>query len=114
MTPEARPCSVDEILPMRDLYREEMNCQITHDSISRREGWTLAFLLTLGGTIAGYGLVAIAGPWTDKPTVIEYYVAQKYRTRVFDLFEAFVAASGAQFIEIQTNATLLTVMLQLW
>ena len=114
MTPEARLCSVEEILPMRELYRQEMNCQITHDSISRREGWALAYRLTLSGVLVGYGLLAIGGPWTDKPTVIEYYVAQEYRTRVFDLFEVFVAASGAQFIEIQTNATLLTVMLHTW
>jgi ribosomal protein S18 acetylase RimI-like enzyme len=114
MTYEARLCSVEEILAMRDLYREEMSCQITHDSIPRREGWTLPYLLTLSGAIVGYGLVAIGGPWTDKPTVIEYYVAQEYRTRVFDLFEAFVAASGAQYIEIQTNATLLTAMLHVW
>jgi GNAT superfamily N-acetyltransferase len=114
MTAEARLCSVEEILPMRELYREEMNCQITHDSIPRREGWTLAYLLTLNGTNVGYGLIAIAGPWKDKPTVVEYYVAPTHRTRVFDLFEAFVAASSAQFIEIQTNATLLTAMLHLW
>jgi GNAT superfamily N-acetyltransferase len=114
MTSEARLCSLEEVLPMRELYREEMNCQITHDSIPRREGWTLVYLLTLSGAVAGYGLVAIAGPWTDKPTIIEYYVVPEYHTRVFDLFEAFVAASDARFIEIQTNATLLTVMLHLW
>jgi len=114
MTPEARLCSVEEILPMRELYREEMNCQITHDSISRREGWVRPYLLMLRGDAMGYGLVAIAGPWTGKPTVVEYHVAPEARTRAFDLFEAFVAASAAQFIEIQSNATLLTVMLHLW
>jgi GNAT superfamily N-acetyltransferase len=114
MTPDARLCSVEEILQMRDLYRQEMNCQITKDSISRREGWTLIYLLTLDRTVAGYGIVAIGGPWRDKPTVIEYYVEPEYRTRVFDLFEAFVVTSGARYIEIQSNATLLTVMLHTW
>lgn len=88
MTPEARVCSVEEILPMRELYREEMNCQITHDSIPRRAGWVVPYLLTLNGASVGYALLAVGGPWTDKPTVIEYYVAQEYRTRVFDLFRS--------------------------
>jgi len=114
MTPEVKLGSVEEILPMRELYREEMRCQITHDSIHRREGWALPYLLTLGETVVGYALLAIGGPWTEKPTVLEYYVLPAYRTRVFDLFGAFVAASGARFIEIQTNDTLLTAMLLTW
>jgi len=114
MTPEATLCSVEEILPMRELYREEMRCQITHDSIHRREGWVLTYRLTLSGTVAGYGLVAVAGPWKEKPTIIEYYVLPADRTRVFDLFRAFVAAASARFIEIQSNDTLLTTMLLTW
>jgi hypothetical protein len=30
------------ILPLRARYRQEMNCQIVHDSIHSREGWTPA------------------------------------------------------------------------
>src|SRR5687767_9382980 len=111
MTPEAILCSTAEILPLRELYREEMRCQITHDSIHRREGWTRAYLLTASGAVAGYALLAIGGPWTDRPTVLEYYVLPAHRTQVFELFEVFVAASGARFIEIQTNAALLSAML---
>src|SRR5438874_10965438 len=114
MAPGARLCSIEQILPMRELYREEMSCQVTKDSIPERKGWALAYMLTVGGAAVGYGLVAIGGPWTDKPTIIEYFVLPEYRTRVFDLFAAFVAASGARLVEIQSNATLLTCMLHTW
>ena len=40
----AKAVSVEEILPWRDLYRQEMNCQIVCDSLDSRKGclptWT--------------------------------------------------------------------------
>ena len=53
----------------------------------------------------------MAGPWKDKPTIYEFHVAPPARDRVFDLFEALLAASGTVAIEIQSNDTLLTAML---
>jgi GNAT superfamily N-acetyltransferase len=88
-----------------------MNCQIVHDSIHRREGWTLSYLLELGGASVGFGSVAIAGPWKDKPTVFEFYLLPEHRSRAFELFEVLLAAGGACFFEVQTSDTLLTVML---
>jgi len=102
---------VDAVLPLRVRYRQEMNCQIVHDSIHRRDGWTLTYVCTLSGVVAGFGSIAIAGPWQDKPTVFEFYVLPEHRARAFDLFEAFLTASGARFMEIQSNDALLTVML---
>src|SRR6266568_1323045 len=102
--------SASDILTFRERYREEMNCQIVHDSIHRREGWTLSYLLDLDGVAAGFGSVAIGGPWKDKPTVFEFYVLPEHRARAFDLFDAFLAACGARFFEVQTNDVLPTVM----
>ena len=31
MSISAKPATLDQIVPMRELYREEMNCQIVHD-----------------------------------------------------------------------------------
>jgi GNAT superfamily N-acetyltransferase len=111
MQPIAKLSSAEDILPLRTRYREEMNCQIVHDSIHRREGWTLSYLLDLSGIPAGFGSVAISGPWKGKPTVFEFYVLPEHRSRAFDLFEALLAASGAPFFEVQTSDVLLTVML---
>ena len=47
----------------------------------------------------------------DKPTVFEFYLLPEWRGRAFDLFDAFVAASGPRFFEVQTSDSLLTTML---
>jgi GNAT superfamily N-acetyltransferase len=111
MEPSAKAASVEDILLWRDMYRLEMGCQIIHDSIHRRPGWTQEYFLHAGDVPVGYGSIAIAGPWKGKPTVYEFYVAPPYRSRVFDLFSALLAASGAAKIETQSNSPLLPVML---
>jgi hypothetical protein len=73
--------TADGVLPLRVRYRQEMNCQIVHDSIHRRDGWTRTYICTADGAIAGFGCVAIAGPWQDKPTVFEFYVVPEHRAR---------------------------------
>ncbi len=106
----ARPAPAEDLLPLRTRYRVEMNCQIVHDSIHRRKGWALSYLLEWTGATVGFGSVAIGGPWKDKPTLFEFYVLPQHRTRAFDLFEALLATSQAQFFESQTNDALLTTM----
>src|SRR5262245_16396271 len=95
----------------RDMYRLEMGCQIIHDSLHSRKGWTESYLLSAGGVPVGYGSVAVGGPWKGKPTVFEWYVVPQHRLRLFDLFHALLKASGAATIETQSNDLLLTVML---
>ena len=107
----AMAAGLEDVLPWRDLYRLEMGCQIVHDSIHSRPGWTLEYLLFAGAVPVGYGSVAIAGPWKGKPTVYEFYVAPPHRTRMFDLFSALLAACGAVAMETQSNDPWLTVML---
>ena len=96
---------------LRTRYRQEMNCQIVKDSIHTRAGWSLTYALGIDEALAGFGTVAIAGPWTGKPTILEFYVLPEHRARAFDLFEAFVDASGARLMEIQSNDLLLAAML---
>ncbi len=110
MNLQAKLSSAAEILPLRTRHREELNCQIVHDSIHRREGWTLSYLLHSGGTVAGFGSVAIGGPWTGKPTVFEFYVLPEHRHRAFDLFESFQNESQPQFFEVQSNDVLVTAL----
>ncbi len=98
------------ILPLRTRHRREMNCQIVHDSLHTRTGWTLTYALNMGGTLAGFGSVAVAGPWKDKPTIFEFYVLPPLRHRAFDLFESLVDASGARLMVIQSNDALLAAM----
>jgi GNAT superfamily N-acetyltransferase len=108
---DTRRAEFQEIEAMRDIYRQEMGCQIIHDSIHSRPGWTLEYLLIEGGANAGYGSVAVSGPWKEKPTVYEFFVLPQYRSRMFDMFIVLLAASSATMIETQSNDPLLTVML---
>ena len=107
---EIQPASAELILPLRTRHRQEVNAQIVHDSIHRRDGWALSWLLIVDGMSAGFGSVAIAGPWKDKPTAFEFYVLPEHRRRAFELFELFLKTSAARFFEAQTNEMLLTVM----
>jgi GNAT superfamily N-acetyltransferase len=107
----AKVTSVQEILPWRDLYRQEMSCQIVHDSLHSRTGWTEPYLLLSGGVAAGYGSIAVGGPWQAMPSVFEFYMAPPYRSRMFDLFIALLAACHARRIETQSNDPFLTAML---
>ncbi|MDQ3697931.1 MAG: GNAT family N-acetyltransferase [Gemmatimonadota bacterium] len=114
MNPTVEPVSATELIPWRQRYRQEMNCQIVHDSLHEREGWTRPYMLHLGDATAGYGSVLVGGPWLGTRTLFEFYVVPERRSRVFDLFDALLAASEATHIHAQTNDTLLTVMLHTW
>jgi GNAT superfamily N-acetyltransferase len=107
----AIPASPADVLPLRVRHREEMHCQIVHDSIHRRAGWVITYLLRLDDLDAGFATVAIGGPWTGKPTIIEFHVLPAHRDRVFALFECLLACSGARLMEIQSNDVLLATML---
>jgi GNAT superfamily N-acetyltransferase len=111
MERSAKAADAREVLPWRDMYRLEMNCQVIHDSIHSRPGWTQEYVLFSGRTPVGYGSVAIAGPWQGKPTVYEFYVLPHHRLHAFDLFHTLLTASGAVMINVQTNDSLITVML---
>jgi GNAT superfamily N-acetyltransferase len=108
----ARPASIEDILPWRDLYRVEMNCQIIHDSLHTREGWTQSYLLLADDAVVGYGSVVFGGPWKGKPSIFEFYIGPESRCHVFDLFFTLLTVTGTTLVETQTNDPLLTVMLQ--
>ena len=111
MTIHVRVGQLDEIEPLRKNYRKEMNCQIIHDSIHARPGWTREYVLEIAGVAVGYGSVAVSGPWRDNAALYEFYVEPDRRTRAFDLFARLLAVCGAKIIETQTNARMLSIML---
>lgn len=114
MNISVKPVAVEDILRWRDLYREEMNCQIVHDNMHARPGWTQPYMVEIAGAPAGYGSILIGGPWTGTRTVFEFYLAPRHRVRVFDAFSSLLTTSEATAIKAQTNDALLTVMLHAW
>lgn len=107
----ARATTLRDILLWRDMYRMEMACQIVHDSIHERRGWTDEYALFVNDTAVGYGSVAVGGPWKETPTAYEFYVVPHERLKLFDLFLALLGSSGAGRIEVQSNDVLATTML---
>lgn len=99
-----------DIAAMREAFRAEMDCQIVHDSIHHRPGWTLEFALAEGDRAVGYASLAVDGPWRNRPTFYELYVAPGRRSRTYALFEAFVAATRPPAFEVQSNDVLTTMM----
>ena len=112
MAISVEPTDLGAIQQLRESFRSEMRCQIIHDSIHRRPGWTTEYVLRRDGVVAGYGSVAIAGPWRERPAVYEFYVVPEQRSHLFDLFEAFNEVSAAPAIEMQTNDVIAAVVLR--
>ena len=108
----AQPCELESILALRDLYRLEMSCQIIHDSIHLRAGWTREYSLRIDGKQVGYGSVAIGGPWREAPALYEFFVENSYRLKSFELFAALLKECEARRMETQSNDTRTTVMFQ--
>jgi GNAT superfamily N-acetyltransferase len=104
-------CDLERISSLREEYREAMQCQIRHDSIHARTGWSVEYLLEMDGAAVGYGSVAIGGPWKTDHILYEFYVQRASRRHLFDLFAALLEGCNVRKIETQTNDPFLSVML---
>jgi GNAT superfamily N-acetyltransferase len=107
MSIQVRHVDVASVLPLRELHRAEMSCQITHDSFPAR-GFSDAYLVEIDGHTAGYGLVANQH---IPNTVDEFYLAPAYRAAAQHSFRQLIDVSGAARIRAQTNDPLLLLML---
>jgi hypothetical protein len=74
-----------EIAFLRDDYGEEMNCQIIHDLIHWRSGWTQEYVLDLDGVAVGYGSLAEDGPWRYNSILVKTH-SDKARISVSSFF----------------------------
>lgn len=110
-----RAAELHELESLREKYRKEMDCQIIHDSIHEREGWTREFALHADdGALIGYGSVAVAGPWSNTPALYEFFLEPEHRMHTFEAFTSLMQCCGAVIIETQSNDHLLTVMLHVF
>ncbi len=98
-----------DIAAMREVYRQEMGCQIVHDSWHARR-FTELFRLQIDGRDVGYGAVGGA-PGEPRELVKELYLVPSARPLADALFTRLVEMSGAHAIEAQTNDPLLSEML---
>ncbi len=109
MTITVSSVPLEEAVPLRELYRQEMNCQIIHDSLPRR-GFGNLFLLQRDERVAGYGFV-MGYHGEPKDMIREFYVLPALRGSALSMFRRLIEVSGARRIEAQSNDVLLTLML---
>jgi GNAT superfamily N-acetyltransferase len=107
MSIEVSRVEVSDITALRELYRQEMNCQIRYDSYSGR-GFSDAYLIRVGGRTAGYGLVAHRH---EPDTVHEFYLFPAYRAAALPMFRQLLEVSQATRIRAQSNDRLMLLML---
>jgi GNAT superfamily N-acetyltransferase len=101
------PTTVQRILPLRELHRREMNCQIVHDSFAER-GLSDAYVIEAHDRDVGYGLVANR---YDAGAADEFFAIPECRADLLPMFRQFLATSRATRIRAQTNDRLLLLML---
>jgi GNAT superfamily N-acetyltransferase len=104
---DVRRVEYADVAALRDLYRQEQNCQIIHDSILAR-GMADPYLILVDGRVGGYG-----GVWNrfDVGRVMEFYTLPELRVRAQPMFREFLAVSQATSIEAQTNVPIMLLML---
>ena len=110
----AAKTELNEILPLRVLFLQEFNRQFINNAFHER-GWAGSYLLTIDGATVGYGSIQGHGPhWreiADWDTIFELYVLPPFRKGSSVLFHKLIAASGAKYIECQSNDLQLFAML---
>jgi GNAT superfamily N-acetyltransferase len=105
----AQKTELKNIQFLRDLFLQETNFQIRYNACHER-GWTDSYLLLIDDVSVGYGSVK-GREIKDTDSIFEYFVVPPFRKHSSELFRHLLDASGAQFIECQSNDLLLSSML---
>lgn len=109
MTARAERVELRRILPLRALYLQEHNAQLRYNACHER-GWTDSYVLMTNGATVGYGSVK-GREIADRDTVFEFFVIPSFRRMSSRLFRELVAASGARYVECQSNDGALSALL---
>lgn len=104
---QVRSADYPAVEPMRELYRQEANCEIVHDSFIRR-GFADPYQILVDGRLAGYGAVGTEHP---KGQLTEFYTLPSMRSLALPMYRELLAFSGATRVEAQTNMPLMLLML---
>jgi len=110
MSLNVSPTSLQEILPLRNLFLQENNFQIRYNACHER-GWTDSYIILYNDEKIGYGAVKGNENIKDRDTVFEFYIIPSYRRISSAAFSKLLSVSGATFIECQSNDMVLTALL---
>lgn len=98
----------------RASYRQMHPCQLIHDSLHRRSGWTRSVRFLIRGVPAGYASMAIAGPWHERPALFELFCLPEYQDYLMEIFPELITRLGPVQIETQSNTQPLAALALIW
>ena len=107
MNIQVRRVDYEDVKALRELYRQEANCQIVHDSFLAR-GLSDPYLILVDGQLAGYGAIGNKYPANQ---LTEFYTLPVMRPFALPMCRELLAVSGATRMEAQTNMPLMLLML---
>jgi GNAT superfamily N-acetyltransferase len=99
-----------EIKDMRVVFLHDGNFQFTYDK-AHYYGWADTYVFLLDGQKVGYGSVWGKDKREDRDSIFEFFLIKPHRKQANAFFPEFIIASGASYIECQSNDDLLTSML---
>jgi GNAT superfamily N-acetyltransferase len=102
--------TLSEVQSLRKLFLSECSFQFICDKC-HGAGWADIYVFTSGKEIAGYGSLWGKDKREDRDTIFEFYLLPSFRNFADTLYPEFIKASGALFIECQSNDLLLSGML---
>jgi GNAT superfamily N-acetyltransferase len=109
MIVKAVKTKLEDIQSLRALFLQESNFQVRYNACHQR-GWTDSYVLTADDAAIGYGSIK-GQEKDDRDTVFEFYLVPPLRKVSRTAFAELLSASGAKYIECQSNDALLSSML---
>lgn len=97
----AEKVELRDIHALRALFLQEINALVRYNAW-HEAGWSDSFILTIDGAQVGYGSVK-GRQREERDTVFEFYVVPSVRKRTRQLFTELIEASGAAYVECQSN-----------
>lgn len=106
----AAKVNLESIQRLRTVFLQEMNTQVRYNACHER-GMSDSYLLTLDELEIGYGSVKGKEDLGSRDAVFEFFVLPPFRAAATLLFREVLNASGASWIECQSNDSLLSGLL---
>jgi GNAT superfamily N-acetyltransferase len=107
MNIQVHRAAYQDVEALRELYRQEANCQMIHDSFLTR-GLADPYLLEVNGRLAGYAAVSNRYP---QGRLMEFYTLPALRAFALPMCREVLAVSQATQMEAQTNMRLMLLLL---
>jgi GNAT superfamily N-acetyltransferase len=102
--------NLESIQPFRVMFLHENNFQFCYDKC-HYYGWSDDYLFKINETVIGYGCVWGTDDRQMRDSIFEFFLLPPYRNLATAVFTPFIAITGVNFIESQSNDLFLTALL---